>query len=273
MARATGSEARGRRRASIRIPTRKTVTGPVTSAMRREGPTRRRWRERSWFALAGYGGVYGVHIVHVVMRCQHLCDDERMTTRPTTTATSARRSSPPATRSPASAARRRSGCASSRSLWACRPRPQYRHFADLDHLVAAVSQRSREQLARTMLEALVAIPADGTPEAAWARLEADRARLRRVRCREPQLFETAFTPCAPTARPDDPRRGTCWCSALEDLAGARRDGRGPPPAPTRSSPGRRSTAWTLLARGLVPADASGPATVAVLDGVKAALRP
>ena len=152
------------------------------------------------------------------------------------------------------------------------PAAAYRHFADLDHLVAAVSQRAREQLARTMLDALALLPAGDTPGAAWARLEAIGRAYVAFGAAEPQLFETAFTPCAPTERPMTRRPGTCWSRrSRTSRSSARRDG------------GRRLAdalvAWssvhglgTLLSRGLVPADASGAATTAVLDGVKAALR-
>jgi AcrR family transcriptional regulator len=153
------------------------------------------------------------------------------------------------------------------------PAAAYRHFADLDHLVAAVSQRAREQLARTMLEALVAIPADGTPEAAWDRLEAIGRAYVAFGAAEPQLFETAFTPCAPTTRPDDPAAWDVLVAALDDLAEL-----GETDGDRRLADAL--VAWssvhglgTLLARGLVPAEASGPATRAVLAGVKAALRP
>jgi len=152
------------------------------------------------------------------------------------------------------------------------PAAAYRHFADLDHLVAAVSQRAREQLATTMLDALAPLPAGDNPEAAWARLQAIGRAYVAFGAAEPQLFETAFTPCAPTERPDDPAAWDVLVGALEDLAQlGETDG------------GRRLAdalvAWssvhglgTLLSRGLVPADASGAATTAVLDGVRAALR-
>jgi AcrR family transcriptional regulator len=152
------------------------------------------------------------------------------------------------------------------------PAAAYRHFADLDHLVAAVSQRAREQLAQEMLAALDPLPSATAARAAWDRLEAIGRAYVAFGAAEPQLFETAFTPCAPTNRPDDPAAWDVLVSALDDLAALGEiDG-------DRRLPDAM-VAWssvhglgTLLSRGLVPAEASEPATQAVLDGVQAALR-
>jgi AcrR family transcriptional regulator len=152
------------------------------------------------------------------------------------------------------------------------PAAAYRHFVDLDHLVAAVSQRAREQLARSMLDALAGQPDATTHDVAWTRLEVIGRAYVAFGAAEPRLFEAAFTPCAPTDRPDDPAAWDVLVGALDDLAALGEiDG-------DRRLPDAM-VAWssvhglgTLLSRGLVPAEASEPATQAVLDGVKAALR-
>ena len=155
------------------------------------------------------------------------------------------------------------------------PAAAYRHFDDLDHLVSAVSQRAREQLAREMLDAVAGLPRDSGDAAAmaWAGFEAIGRAYVAFGVGEPQLFETAFAPCVPTARPDDPAAWDVLVASLDRL-----DALG------QVDPAARATAaivaWssvhglaTILSRGLVPPEAPvGAMTDAVLDGVKAAIR-
>ena len=123
-----------------------------------------------------------------------------------------------------------------------------------------------------MLAALGPLAAATTGAAAWDRLEAIGRAYVAFGAAEPQLFETAFTPCAATDRPDDPAAWDVLVSALDDLAAL-----GEITADRRLADA--TVAWssvhglgTLLSRGLVPAEASEAATQAVLDGVQAALR-
>ena len=151
------------------------------------------------------------------------------------------------------------------------PAAAYRHFQDLEHLVAAVSQRARERLATDMLAALEAVPRGGEPEAVWARFEAIGRAYVRFGVHEPRLMETAFAPCVATDRPDEPAAWDVLVAAIDELVAA-----------GEVDSGRREAAplvaWssvhglaTILSRGLIAAGASEPATDAVIHGVRAAL--
>lgn len=99
------------------------------------------------------------------------------------------------------------------------PTAAYRHFRDLDEIVAAVSQRSREALARRMLDAMDAVDATDPAERAWARLRACGRAYVRFAADSPELFGTAFTTCsAVPAQPDDPNAWGLLLGALDELA-------------------------------------------------------
>lgn len=99
------------------------------------------------------------------------------------------------------------------------PNAVYRHFADLEHLRAAVAQRAREELAGRLAVAATS-DVDGASDA-------DRARERLVRMsrtyvafarEEPNLFATAFRPNAvPPDRPDDPDGWTVGAGMLDEM--------------------------------------------------------
>ena len=151
------------------------------------------------------------------------------------------------------------------------PAAAYRHFRDLDHLVAAVSQRAREQLARDMLAAIEAAPAGSGPVAAWARLEASGRAYVRFGVEEPQLLEAAFVPCVPPDRPDDPAAWHVLVARIDELvATGEVDARRREVAPLIAWSSVHGLA-TIVSRGLVSDEARRPATDAVLAGVRAAL--
>lgn len=102
------------------------------------------------------------------------------------------------------------------------PNAVYRHFADLEHLRAAMGQWAREELAGRL-----AIAASSDIDGAS---DADRARERLVRMsrtyvafarEEPNLFATALRPNAiPPDRPDDPDGWTVGTGVLEEMVAA-----------------------------------------------------
>jgi AcrR family transcriptional regulator len=97
------------------------------------------------------------------------------------------------------------------------PAAVYRHFDSLDHLLAAVSQVARQELARSLIAA--------QEQPTSARTRALRARQRmgavgrayiRFAIDEPHLFDTAFAPCAaPPPGPDEP---SSWQVLLDCVA-------------------------------------------------------
>jgi AcrR family transcriptional regulator len=99
------------------------------------------------------------------------------------------------------------------------PAAVYRHFHSLDHLVAAVSQVAREELARALVAAQV--------KPMSARTKALRARQRmaavgrayiRFAIDEPHLFDTAFVSCsAPPPGPDEPSSWKVLLECVEEL--------------------------------------------------------
>ena len=114
------------------------------------------------------------------------------------------------------------------------PTAAYRHFPSLDHLVAAVSQRAREQLGGEMLAALAdaGVEAPDAASAAWLRLRAVGRAYVAFALREPGLFEIAFTPCVGPDHPDNPSAWSILRGVFDDLhaAGAiddRRHAEGP----------------------------------------------
>lgn len=154
------------------------------------------------------------------------------------------------------------------------PTATYRHYPSLDHLRAEVSQRAREQLARTL-----ELARDSAPR---TRTSAQRARKRlrsvgeayvRFAFEQPRLFETAFRPCPVSPpRPDEPDAWQVLNDLLDDLVAS-----GAMPAKRRAD--APWIAWSavhglasVLVRTALPEPlALGQAMTAVLDGVDRAL--
>lgn len=102
------------------------------------------------------------------------------------------------------------------------PAAAYRHFASIDHLRAAVSQRAREELAGRMMAAVTVDLGGATAaERARRRFTARGAAYVRFALDEPHLFETAFADCSVTAeRPDDPDPWQVLVDAIDELIAA-----------------------------------------------------
>lgn len=99
------------------------------------------------------------------------------------------------------------------------PTAAYRHFRDLDEIVAAVAQRSREALARRMVDAMDAVAVADPVERAWARFSACGRAYVRFAAESPELFDTAFTACSTLpSRPDDPDAWGILLGILDELA-------------------------------------------------------
>lgn len=103
------------------------------------------------------------------------------------------------------------------------PSAAYRHFPDLDHLVAEVARGARQRLATRMIHARDTVCAPGTPdERAIARFRAIGTEYVVFAVEESALFATAFVACnAPPAEPDDPSAWEVLLHSLQDLAGER----------------------------------------------------
>jgi AcrR family transcriptional regulator len=91
------------------------------------------------------------------------------------------------------------------------PSAIYRHFADKDHLRAAISQAAREQLARAMKQPSTR---SLTKARAAARFRAIGAAYIDFALSEPRLYAAAFTECAPPPREDNP---SAWAILAESL--------------------------------------------------------
>jgi AcrR family transcriptional regulator len=99
------------------------------------------------------------------------------------------------------------------------PSAVYRHYADLEHLRAAVGQRAREELARRFA-APAAADADGTTGAERARMHLRTIAETYIEFArtEPRLFATAFRPNAvPPESPDDPDGWTIVAGVLDEM--------------------------------------------------------
>lgn len=99
------------------------------------------------------------------------------------------------------------------------PSAVYRHFPDLAHLTADVARLAREQLARDLLHAANAQPADGSPGTrAIQRFGAIGRAYVQFAVREPRLFDTAFLVAdAPPSAEDDPSAWDVLNDALDAL--------------------------------------------------------
>jgi AcrR family transcriptional regulator len=72
------------------------------------------------------------------------------------------------------------------------PTAVYRHFADLDHLKAAVAKASRETLGKMMLDALKSAPVNKTAKGAMARFLAIGSAYIDFGIKKSNLYEIAF---------------------------------------------------------------------------------
>jgi AcrR family transcriptional regulator len=100
------------------------------------------------------------------------------------------------------------------------PSATYRHFPSRDHLVAHVSQLSREALALAMLAALDNVPtAGGAKRRSVARFEAIGHAYVEFAVEHPTLFEAAFTPCVvEPPRDDEPEAWAVLVDAIDQMA-------------------------------------------------------
>jgi AcrR family transcriptional regulator len=99
------------------------------------------------------------------------------------------------------------------------PSATYRHFPSRDHLVAAVSQQARQQLATALLTARSAVSTAG-PRASTAlrRLRAIGRAYIEFAVRNPKLFEAAFTPAAIVpATAENPNAWSVLVASIEEL--------------------------------------------------------
>lgn len=151
------------------------------------------------------------------------------------------------------------------------PAAIYRHFPDVHHLKAAVSQDARQRLAAAMISARDAVP-EGSGRSVDQLAAAGRAYVD-FAVREPGLFNAAFADCgAPPDHEDDPSAWGVLTSVLDDLV-----------ASGDLSPDLRQDAplicWTsvhglasLVSFGeLPPVEDVGAATDAVVHGVQRSL--
>jgi AcrR family transcriptional regulator len=100
------------------------------------------------------------------------------------------------------------------------PSAAYRHFPDLDHLLAEVSRCARQELAAAMLQARTAVAGAG-PEAELARFQAIGEAYIRFAVGHPHLFDTAFMSClAKPLEVDEPSAWAVLESSLDALVQA-----------------------------------------------------
>jgi AcrR family transcriptional regulator len=99
------------------------------------------------------------------------------------------------------------------------PAAAYRHFASIDHLRAAVAQRSREELARRMMSARMTIPTQlAAADRSRRRLSAMGSAYVAFALEEPRLFDTAFAACGVRPeRPDDPDAWRVLTDAIDEM--------------------------------------------------------
>lgn len=102
------------------------------------------------------------------------------------------------------------------------PAAAYRHFASLEHLRSAVSQRAREELGRRLTAARSSVQEGrSAADTARDRLYAIGSAYVRFALEEPRLFDTAFVPYAvPLDRPDDPDAWKVLVEAIDEMVDA-----------------------------------------------------
>jgi AcrR family transcriptional regulator len=154
------------------------------------------------------------------------------------------------------------------------PTAVYRHFPSLEHLVAAVSQRAREQLAISMGSAMDAVIADAPATRAWERLLASGRAYVTFATAEPNLFATAFVPCAaPPPREDAPDAWGMLVSALDAVDAAGELAELPPGAAPFAAWATVQGLASIVGRASLPPGVSvADATEAVLDVLRRGLR-
>jgi len=98
------------------------------------------------------------------------------------------------------------------------PTAVYRHFADLEHLKAAVGKASRETLGKMMLDALKSAPANKTAKGAIARFLAIGGAYIDFGIKKSNLCEIAFI-CfdSPELGPDSPNPSELLMASLSEL--------------------------------------------------------
>jgi AcrR family transcriptional regulator len=134
----------------------------------------------------------------------------------------------------------------------------YRHFADHEDLLAAVSARCMRQLGLLMTERIAGITADTTVDRAWAKLEAIGRAYIDFAMTEPGWFRTAFVGAAPHDKSSAPARDdpdplnpyTMLSARLDELVAV-----GALPAERR--PGAEYAAWSAV-HGLSSLLVEGP---------------
>ena len=121
------------------------------------------------------------------------------------------------------------------------PSAAYRHFPNLEGLMAAVSSRAREALGRAMLERLDRLPPDHDPRrTALTRFRATGEAYIDFALTEPGLFRVAFVPCDPAlVVHDDPSPYAILTAAIDLVAAT-----GGMPADRR--PHAEEVAWTAV---------------------------
>jgi len=98
------------------------------------------------------------------------------------------------------------------------PTAVYRHFADLEHLKAAVGKASRETLGKMMLDTLKSAPANKTAKGAIARFLAIGGAYIDFGIKKSNLYEIAFI-CfdSPVLEPDSSNPWDLLMSSLTEL--------------------------------------------------------
>jgi len=98
------------------------------------------------------------------------------------------------------------------------PTAVYRHFADLEHLKAAVGKASRETLGKMMLDTLKSAPANKTAKGAIARFLAIGGAYIDFGIKKSNLYEIAFI-CfdSPVLEPGSPNPWDLLMSSLTEL--------------------------------------------------------
>ncbi|MEI6495508.1 MAG: TetR/AcrR family transcriptional regulator [Actinomycetota bacterium] len=102
------------------------------------------------------------------------------------------------------------------------PAAAYRHFPDLDHLVAEVSRMARQELAQAMIAAREALPKHrDRKNRAWVAFAAIGDAYVRFAVSSPRLFEAAFVACAaPPAAPEHPSAWEVLTDSITELVAA-----------------------------------------------------